>query len=91
MASTLRHKWLKKPSFLCQKALNFVHIEQYNLVHILPAYGQYVLNNVWRDFRRPASGFATVAQKSCNVKFTTKTDFSIGQFRLPLLTLTLEV
>ena len=36
------------------------------------------------------SALATVALKSFNSKFTTKIDFPIGHFMLPLLMLTLE-
>ena len=41
--------------------------------------------------RLPMSALATVARKSFNGKFTTKIDFPIGHFMLPLLVLTLEV
>ena len=37
------------------------------------------------------SAFATVARKSFNGKFTAKIDFSVTDFILPILTLTLEV
>ena len=49
------------------------------------------INNVWRDLRLSVIAFATVARKSFKGKFTAKIDFPIGYFRLPLLTLTLEV
>ena len=54
-------------------------------------WSKYVSNKVWREFRLPVSEFATVAQKSFNVKFTAKIDFPIAHFMIPLLTLTLEV
>ena len=40
--------------------------------------------------RLPVSAFAMVAWKSLNGKFTAKTNFPIGHFMLPLLTLTLK-
>ena len=50
-----------------------------------------ITNIVGRDFRLSVLAFATVARKSFKGKFTAKIDFPIGYFRLPLLTLTLEV
>ena len=52
---------------------------------------KYVSNNVRRDFRLPVLAFVTVARKGFKGKFSAKNDFPIGYFRLPLLTLTLEV
>ena len=95
MASTLcKTMGLKELCFLF-KSSNFVHFVPYDLVQISPACSpKYVSNNVGRDFRFPVIAFATVARKTkfCfKGKFTAKIDFLIGDFRLPLLTLTLEV
>ena len=63
-------------------------------VQITLAYVQtifFFLRNVWRDLRLPSSTLATVARKKFNGKFTTKIDFPIGYFILPLLMLTSSV
>ena len=54
-------------------------------------WSKYVSNNVRRDLRLEVLAFATVARKRFIGKFSAKIDFPIGYFRLPLLTLTLEV
>ena len=63
------------------------------MVKISPACSPntYQINNVWKDFRLSVLAFATVAWKNFKGNFTAKIDFPIGFFRLPSLTLTLEV
>ena len=91
VVSTLCQKWVLKDLACLSKRWNFVHFKRYDLVQISPACSPNAYQIKNGETRLAVLAFATVAWESFKGKFTAKIGFSIGYFRLPLLTLTLEV
>ena len=73
MASTLLSNMVFKTLDFLSKAQNFVHLGQYCLVQITPAFvpGTYQIM-YGEKIRLSVSAFAMVTWKSCNGKFSAK-------------------